>query len=224
MSQYGPGQHPSSRSNLIPFKDGFDARRRPGAPSLGREITCQMNQLGASDGEGNAIYTEDDLNEIIGDVRASHARCIAAKEILRARLDGFDTIGRVPRAANSIDRLMDRTDGRPTQMIKLEAKTTRTAIEVKADIKALIVADPGIAELLRSTAAPVLAELERPLDSTTEAVSVPEKKRLPAAARKAEDTAIKNIANGKAEAELKDLPEAAQLPDRPVPDDISSWF
>ncbi len=220
MSKYPPGKHPNSLAALKPFKTG-DSRRQCGAPSFGRQITSAMNELARTNEQGDAVYTESDLNEIIGNVRSSHARVIAAREILRARLGTFDKIGRIPQAANSLERIYDRTDGRPTQTIRLEAKTTRTAIEIKADIKALIVSDPGIADLLRKTAEPVLDGLESSIETAEE---VPEKKRLPAAARAAEDTAIKNIANAKAKPEPKDPPEAAKAPDRRPPDDISAWM
>ena len=169
----GRGSHPNSLANLKPFVGGGDPRRHVGAPSFGRQITSAMNELARTNEQGDAVYIESDLNEIIGNVRSSHARVIAAREILRARLGTFDKIGRIPQAANSLERIYDRTDGRPTQTIRLEAKTTRTAIEIKADIKALIVADPGIADLLRKTAEPVLDGLESSIETTVE---VPEKK------------------------------------------------
>ena len=142
MSAYPKGRHPNSLAALKPFTGRDDPRRRPGAPSLGREITCQMNELGRTDDEGNALYTEDNLKEIIKDVRASHARVIAAREILRARMEGFDRIDRVPKAANSLDRILDRTDGKPLQTVRIERKPDRRPEEIHMEILEMVSRQP----------------------------------------------------------------------------------
>ena len=49
----------------VPFRKGFDPRRRVGSPSLGRQITSYWNLLGEEDADGNAAYTESDLREIV---------------------------------------------------------------------------------------------------------------------------------------------------------------
>lgn len=147
--EYGPGEHPNSRAALEPFRPGFDPRRRIGAPSLGREVTAYMNMLGAEDQDGQALYPEAELRAIIQDPRSAHAKVIAAQEILRARLEGFDKIGRVPQAANSIDRIIDRTDGKPTQRIEVTRPKDRTLEELGDDLVRLLTENPALLDSVR---------------------------------------------------------------------------
>ncbi len=106
----------------VPFRKGFDPRRRPGSPSLGRQITAYMNELGREDADGNAVYAESDLKAIIKSPKSSHAKVIAAQDLLRAREDGYDKIGRIPKAADSINRIMDRTEGKAKVVMQIEHK------------------------------------------------------------------------------------------------------
>ena len=89
----------------------------------------------------------------------------------------------------------------PTEIADLCGKrflvASRRAIEVKADIAALIVANPGIAELVQGVSPPAL---EPPIETATPRLDVPEKKQLPAAAR------------------------AVQDPPKPKADDLSAWM
>jgi hypothetical protein len=106
----------------VPFRKGYDPRRRPGSPSIGRQITAYMNELGREDDDGNAVYTESDLKAIIKSAKSSHAKVIAAQDLLRAREEGYDKIGRIPKAADSINRIMDRTEGKAKVVMQIEHK------------------------------------------------------------------------------------------------------
>ncbi len=119
----------------VPFRKGFDPRRRVGSPSLGRQITSYWNLLGEEDGDGNARYSKSDLKAIIKSSGASHAKVIAAQDLLRAREDGYDKIGRIPKAADSINRIMDRTEGKPKVVMQIEHKQ-RSLDDVRAELLA----------------------------------------------------------------------------------------
>ncbi len=123
--------HPQALANLskcVPFRKGYDERRHVGAPSLGRRVTAYLNELGKEDYEGNCVYTVADLKVIIKNARSAHAKVLAAKEILRSRQDGYDKLDRVPKAANSLDRICDRTDGKAT--VRMEIRHEQPSVDV----------------------------------------------------------------------------------------------
>ena len=128
---------------LHDFKGGYDPRRAVGAPSLGRRITAKLNEYGREDENGNALYPEAALREIIDNPKSAHPNVIAAGEIVRARMDGFDKIERVPKAANSIDRIIDRTEGKPTQTIRVETQVVPPPAEAWADLIDALIALPA---------------------------------------------------------------------------------
>ena len=247
MTKYARGHHPASRAALVPFTGASDPRRQPGAPSFGRQITSAMNELGRTDDQGDALYSEDDLEAIISNVKSSHARVIAAREILRARMPGFDRIDRIPKAGNSIDRIMDRTDGKPLQTVRIERKPDRRPEEIHMEILEMVSRQPEmldqpwlslkLVDMARQSATfrerlrPILevhrpemvASIQPPIDTTAEEVSVPEKKATPVlAAAVTEPAKAKESVKGKPKP--KDPPEAAKAPERPQPDDFSAWM
>ena len=97
--------HPNSLANLTPFAKGHDPRRAVGAPSLGREFTADLNELGRKDDNGDAVYPVDELERIIADPKSAHSKVAAAQEILRMRLAGYDKMERVPKAADTLNRV-----------------------------------------------------------------------------------------------------------------------
>ena len=99
----------TTRQNMKGFAKGHDPRRHVGAPSMGRQITSYMNYLSEEDEDGNARFTEADLQAIIRDPKSSHPKVIAAQDILRARMDGFE-------------RPLPQRDGREVQPLQGEAR------------------------------------------------------------------------------------------------------
>ena len=123
--------HPQALANLskcVPFRKGYDERRHVGAPSLGRRVTAYLNELGKEDDEGDCVYTVADLKVIIKNPKSPHAKVFAAKEILRSRQDGYDKLDRIPKAANSLDRICDRTNGKPT--VRMEIRHEPPSVDV----------------------------------------------------------------------------------------------
>ena len=136
--------------NLARFGTGFDPRRHVGAPSLGRQITSYMNELGSEDVDGNAKYTKSDLKAIIKDQKSSHPKVVAAQELLRARVEGYDKIDRIPKAADSIDRIMDRTDGKPVQRVEVAQVDARDPEQLRVELMDLIEQFPEVRKGLES--------------------------------------------------------------------------
>jgi len=146
----------------VRFRKGFDSRRRVGSPSLGRKITSYWNLLGEEDADGNAAYTESDLKAIIKSAKAPHAKVIAAQDLLRARADGYDKIGRIPKAADSLNRILDRTEGKPKVVMQIEHKQ-RSLDDIRAEMLSVFAQHPALLDQ-PTIAASILVEARRSLD------------------------------------------------------------
>ena len=146
----------------VPFRKGFDPRRRVGSPSLGRKITSYWNLLGEEDADGNAAYTESDLKAIIKSPKSPHAKVIAAQDLLRARADGYDKIGRIPKAADSLNRILDRTEGKPKVVMQIEHKQ-RSLDDIRAEMLSVFAQHPALLDQ-PAIAASILVEARRSVD------------------------------------------------------------
>ena len=139
--------------NLVRFGTGFEPLRHKGAPAVGRRITAYMNSLAEENEDGTAKNTEADIRAISKDKKAPAAKRVAAQELLRAMREGYDKQGRYPQAADSIDRLMDRTDGKPVQRVVVAQVDTRDPNQLKAELLAMIEQRPELRKFLESLGA-----------------------------------------------------------------------
>ena len=130
------GESPASIGSR--FKPGPDSRRGNGSPSAGRSVTLYLNSLCKENDDGTCKYSPNELRRIARDPKSPHARVIAAKELLRCRSDGYDKNGRTPKAADSIDRLHDRTVGKPSIHVEVEDKRPRSLEQVTQDTARLV--------------------------------------------------------------------------------------
>ena len=64
-------------------------------------------------------------------------------------MDGFDTLGRTPKAADSIDRLIDRTHGKPKQTIFVQHENTAEQLTIASARLQELLADPRLTELAK---------------------------------------------------------------------------
>ena len=80
---------------------------------------------------------------------------IAAQEILRARTEGFDKLDRVPRAANSIDRIMDRTEGKPRVTMEITHVEQPSMDQIRQELLQLYAQHPQLLDnpLMQTTIA-----------------------------------------------------------------------
>jgi len=127
--------HPKSLANLKPhhFKKGHDARRRIGARSAGATIREWWNTLCEMDDDGYALYDDEELRCIADDPKESHPKRLAAKEILQAHEEGLTKFGK-RLGADSLDRIMDRTEGKPVQMLHVQQQKMSTPDELMDDL------------------------------------------------------------------------------------------
>ena len=106
-----------------------------GRPNAGAAYREWLNQM-----EG---WTEAEIRAVADDPDEPASKRQAARSHLRALEDG--RYHAVPLAANDLDRICDRTDGKPTQRVEV-ACVDRDPEEVRAELAALLAANPGLAE------------------------------------------------------------------------------
>jgi hypothetical protein len=69
--------------------------------------------------------TEEELTEIAGDANEVSSRRMAAKCVLRAMFDGWGKAG--PLAGQDLNRILDRTEGKPRLSVTVEHEDKRSA-------------------------------------------------------------------------------------------------
>ena len=114
------GSHPNSRANLQRgqrFKPGFDPRRAM-PTNVGESLLHWMSVLEEQDDQGLARYDEACLKTIISDGKLSRTKRAAAAHLMRLTSEEFAKNG-LPFANADLERLLDRTVGRPKQSIEV---------------------------------------------------------------------------------------------------------
>ena len=149
--------HPNSLANLKPhhFKKGHDSRRRIGARSAGATIREWWNTLCETDDDGYALYDDEELRCIADDPKESHPKRLAAKEILQAHEEGLTKFGK-RLGADSLDRIMDRTVGKPTQHVEVVKQEVADPRALMVQFAALLAESPQLREALGVSVGKVL--------------------------------------------------------------------
>ena len=97
---YRRGHHPKSVANLRPWQPG-ESGNVHGRAAVGMSYREWLNLLDAGDAEGNAKYTDSDLEAMIDDPTQTRAKRGAAADLLDMRRRDFHNA--VPLRANPID-------------------------------------------------------------------------------------------------------------------------
>ena len=141
------GTHPNSLANLKPgqFNKGFDPRRG-NAPPLGASYIEWMNRLAVEKPNGKARYDENALKKIAKDPKAAAARRYAAQTMLRAFSDGWHK--HLPLAGSDLDRIADRTIGKPVQAVHVEHSSTEARLTAASARLQEILTDPRLPGLI----------------------------------------------------------------------------
>jgi hypothetical protein len=106
-----------------------------GRPNAGAAYREWLNQM-----EG---WTEAEIRAVADDPDEPASKRQAARSHLRALEEG--RYHAVPLAANDLDRICDRTDGKPTQRLEV-ARVERDPDQIQADLAALLAANPELVE------------------------------------------------------------------------------
>ena len=145
--------HPNSLANLEPpFGDNFDPRRANGR-NAGASMIEWFNRLSGMD----PPISDDELRRIGKSDKEPIPKRQAAKSLLRSLDDEYAKNGR-PYAADDLDRVLDRTEGKPTQRVAVETKETKDPVALRVELLAIIAEHPELLASLGDSAAQLLAE------------------------------------------------------------------
>ena len=165
-------RHPNSLANLKPFGPGYDPNRRVTGRPAGASIRDYWNILCEENADGDARYDEPTLRRIAADEKAPHPKRLAAKEILAAHTDGFTPFGKRI-GADSVDRISDRTVGKPIAAITVTKIVEPNLLQVQTEIVAIMDARPELRAMIASgrlLSAPAPQESQEIIDTTAEDV------------------------------------------------------
>ncbi len=127
----------SSLANLIPYKCGTDPRRN-GVRSAGASVIEHYNRLMA---QGIDVA---ELSRIAEHGRTPAERAAAAS---LARIDKgcleFAKNG-TPLAANDLDRILDRTHGKPTQRVEVERREVKDPAALTVELLRMCAEHPEL--------------------------------------------------------------------------------
>lgn len=150
---------------LRPWPKGVSGNPR-GRPKLGLTILEHYNAIG--DAMERGAMTVADLDTII-DSDPNGNRRIAASSYKRAMSTGYHNA--TPLAANDLDRIMDRTAGKPTQRVEV-VQADRDPETILRDLEAILSNEPRLAaEIARALPPEVAAMLPVSVAGTPAAVS-----------------------------------------------------
>ncbi len=131
-----------------------------GPGSAGGNVIIHYNALASS---GKSVDELRDIGNRDGEVIT---RRLAAKSLCRALRNAVAKNGR-PYAADDLDRILDRTDGKATQRIAVVSVTRRDPAQIREELQQLLSDQPALAESLGLpiTHEPITAEPITPGDA-----------------------------------------------------------
>lgn len=147
-----PGKHPNSLANLTPWKPGQQPDRTGVRVNPGQSYLQWLAELGRVTPEGTAHYDTDRLKTIADDVKAPQEKRAAARD--RIGMASGEYFKAQPLMANHIDRILDRTIGKPAQHVVLEAPPALTPEEALAKLRAFDAAHPELLQQIQQRALP----------------------------------------------------------------------
>lgn len=117
-----------------PFTSGYDPRRATGAANAGLSYKHWVNIFAGVDADDRPLYGAARLQQIAGDGEGStFAKRMAAADCLTCDLKHIGKQGR-REGADSTERILDRTDGKPTQRIDVLTQSIPPPAEAWADL------------------------------------------------------------------------------------------
>ena len=101
--------------------------------------------------------SDDELRRIGKSDKEPIPKRQAAKSLLRSLDDEYAKNGR-PYAADDLDRVLDRTEGKPTQRVAVETRETKDPAALRVELLAVLAEHPELLRSLGDSAARLLAE------------------------------------------------------------------
>ena len=138
--------HPNTALSQHRFQPGVAYRRSAGAVV----IEC-YNDL------ANSKCSSADLLRIGRDERVTVARRLAAKSLYRALKSGHAKNGR-PFASDDLDRVLDRTEGKPVQRVEVERTEAKDPEVLRVELLRILADHPELRDSLGISPAGALGE------------------------------------------------------------------
>ncbi len=160
--------HPNSIANLGPAWQPGQSGNPNGRVPIGLSYQEWMNALDTHDDDGVAKYDQAALEQIRDDPTQCRAKRGAAADLLDMPRADYDKA--VPLRANVIDRVCDRTVGKPVKSVHVTKNEMRPFEVIHADLIAVL--DNVLTSLSPAERAEVLAR-HMPVDTTAEAIESP---------------------------------------------------
>ena len=133
--------HPNSLANLAPpFASGPDNPQWE-RTSIGSSIIKGMNQMSS--------WPQERIRALADDESAPINKRLAAKSLVRSMSDDWAKNGK-PHAADDLDRVLDRTDGRAVQRVQVNTVETKDPDALRLELLALVAAHPALLDSLRA--------------------------------------------------------------------------
>ena len=151
-------------SHLRPWKPGQSGNPK-GRPAIGITYQAWLNELDICDDQGVAKYDDDALRAIRDDPTQCRAKRAAAADLLD--LPRTDYHKALPLRANVLDRVCDRTVGKPVQAVVVHKTETRPPAAIGADLAPLLA--KALASLPPAQRAQLLAPY-MPVDGAAEPI------------------------------------------------------
>ena len=126
-----------TNGNLIPFAPGPDSRR-PNAANAGASVIEWYNRLANQAGMDDAA-----LESIASDESLPRTKRMAAKSLMRSLSDDWAKNGK-PHAADDLDRVLDRTEGRAVQRVAVETREVKDPAALKIELLRLLADQPQL--------------------------------------------------------------------------------
>jgi len=101
--------------------------------------------------------SDDELRRIGKSDKEPIPKRQAAKSLLRSLDDEYAKNGR-PFAADDLDRVLDRTEGKPTQRVAVETREFKDPAAMRVELLAVLAEHPEVLRSLGDAAARLLAE------------------------------------------------------------------
>ena len=139
--------HPNSLANLA---EPFGLKGGPGRhKNAGASIIEHINRM--------SMWDLSRVQAAADDPKASCSKRQAAKSLCRSMSDEFAKNGR-PFAADDLDRVLDRTDGKPVQRVEVERVEVKDPAALRVELLRILADHPELRESLGIRAAQVLGE------------------------------------------------------------------
>ncbi len=138
--------HPNSLANLGPAWQPGQSGNPNGRVPIGLSYQEWLNVLDTHDADGVAKYDQAALEQIRDDPTQARSKRAAAADLLDMPRTDYEKA--IPMRANSIDRVSDRTVGRPVQSVMVQHTQPDDPVALREQLRQMLTNEPELCSLL----------------------------------------------------------------------------